>query len=725
MNLGRPIGPRARWLLRPTGWPTVVVALLALIAMLAVTRPPLGAPSIVAARYWLQPRLWKTGESLVTWRDWTYTIGLVLGIAGTAVWLIRTILRDAVIVLWRQDRKQDRHRRGRFIVAVGAVVTFWATVLFGWPLQVGQHWLTLQIAEKPDRWGNIRKIPCPSRLSEGKELLALQAAATDLPTARQRVEAVKLLVEKHGMRSLPALIETVGREKDNGVRADELRLIGLIRDPQNVSLFESYLGHSDSQTRSAAMDGLGMIYGMTYPLAFNEESWPTYGGLASAPPIDLANLLLDPAYLQIPKFRRPPLETQDLYRRTVRSGQTVAEREAAARAMLPFPPNGYQLRVAEWGVWVADGGDLKLVDAQLDEIPAFVHRTANPLPTFEDRINDVGMVFKPVIHIAASDLMAVDLQVMMRAGRPWFCYPMPDDFTARTDEESWGDGHPFRNDKNEALSILENERLGSMSDLREGYPWIEPHHRFVGPVAGPMRKTELTGIGLRWQSLIVSPRRLEWMTPPQIPTDPKYAWWERLRQVPASWISSRGESERFLYYDGPTLAKTPVDAELAGYKLHLTPRPLPAEGWLPTVQGRSPRTGLGQRTEPAMYPLADPATPTPPRRGLFIHVSGGVVTGQQADAPYSDTVVTISRSAPLKGPEVKARFEEMLQDAGLTAAEAAGMTACWSAQFFGKDGRRFLLFLSAADYDALFPMAVRPPPTERARVGVVLTEFKS
>ncbi|MDB5173953.1 MAG: hypothetical protein JWN51_2726 [Phycisphaerales bacterium] len=111
------------------------------------------------------------------------------------------------------------------------------------------------------------------------------------------------------------------------------------------------------------------------------------------------------------------------------------------------------------------------------------------------------------------------------------------------------------------------------------------------------------------------------------------------------------------------------------------------------------------------------------RRGLFIHVTDGKVAGQQADPPLVEANVLISTSVPLNGPEVKARFEQMLRDAGLTGPEAAGLVACWTPQLFEKDGRRFLLFLSAADYDALCPMTVRPPPTERARVGIVLTEF--
>ena len=44
---------------------------------------------------------------------------------------------------------------------------------------------------------------------------------------------------------------------------------------------------------------------------------------------------------------------------------------------------------------------------------------------------------------------------------------------------------------------------------------------------------------------------------PELANDPRFAWWNRLRKVNSSWLSNRGESERFLYYDGPTNLTSP------------------------------------------------------------------------------------------------------------------------------------------------------------------------
>ena len=65
----------------------------------------------------------------------------------------------------------------------------------------------------------------------------------------------------------------------------------------------------------------------------------------------------------------------------------------------------------------------------------------------------------------------------------------------------------------------------------------------------------------------------------------------------------------------------------------------------------------------------------------------------------------------------------MLNTAGLTAAEAEGLVAAWTPQFFQTDGTRVLFIMSKEDYDALCPILVRPTLTELVRVGIVLTEL--
>jgi hypothetical protein len=715
MNLGRAIGPRARWLLQPIGRPTVIAALLALLALLVVTRLPLGAPSLAAARYWLQPRLWRTRESLVTWRDWTYAIGLVLGIAAMAALVVRTSLRTVVLILWRQDRRRAGIRRVRMGAAVGAILCAWAAVLTGWPVQVGQHWIICQIAQPPvTPTGIPRRLACPVPLRPEQELAALRAAAIALPSARQRVWAIKMDVERQGVASLPTLMDALRREKDGAVRAMELRLIAISRDEANTGLFAKYLADPDPQARAAAIDGLGMVYALAYPLP-NPGTRRASSMLASDPPIELGPLLPDEGGLHegaLPESQRAlPPEIRETFRQKMLTGSTADEREAAARALLPWPPPGYRLRVAEWGVWISNGGDLKLIQSVLDEIPPFVHRTGNALPEFDDRISRIRVVTKPIVHFTANEAIPIDMAVVIRAGRPYYAYPLPDDFAVSL-EEFWTppliSALPAAPADARPLDHLEDSSIAPLQNVREGYPWVTPRHGRSGASIRGSGGDGVAGLGLRWQSLIVSPERLPWMMPPAAPPDPRYAWWDRLRQVPTSWVSSRGESDRFVYYDGPTLAKTPVDVTLKDTVLEFDPRSLPARGWLPTVQRRKSEI-YAQEIGSVLDPPPDP----PPHHGLFIRVAGGKVTGQQAETASTVSKFALSRSSPLRGPEVKAKFEQMLKDAGLTAPEAAGLAACWSPQFFEKDGQRFLLLLTAEDYDALCPMTVRPPPSGR------------
>jgi hypothetical protein len=78
---------------------------------------------------------------------------------------------------------------------------------------------------------------------------------------------------------------------------------------------------------------------------------------------------------------------------------------------------------------------------------------------------------------------------------------------------------------------------------------------------------------------------------------------------------------------------------------------------------------------------------------------------------------------PARGQAVADSLRQMLTGAGLSAVEADGLIACWRRQFLVAEGSRFLLVMSAADYDALCPLRIRPAPSEVARVGLVLTEF--
>jgi hypothetical protein len=92
-------------------------------------------------------------------------------------------------------------------------------------------------------------------------------------------------------------------------------------------------------------------------------------------------------------------------------------------------------------------------------------------------------VTKPIIHITSNVLMSVDLAVVIRAGRPWYAYPLPDDFAVSVD--LFDDG---QNPRSVPLAQLDRPAIRRLTDIREGYPWLLPHHRSAGT----------TGTGPAW-----------------------------------------------------------------------------------------------------------------------------------------------------------------------------------------------------------------------------------
>jgi hypothetical protein len=429
-------------------------------------------------------------------------------------------------------------------------------------------------------------------------------------------------------------------------------------------------------------------------------------------------------------------------------GATTEEREAAARALVRWPPPApYRFRLAEWGVFNIDAsGATRVMEEQLAEVPPFVHRTGDAAASFLPRMRE-GMwmiaINKPVLHLTSDVPLAASIEVGIAQGRPLVAYPKPDDFLLMpklTQEEfqntmggrMWGElkgGLPAARGGNaeaiEALeqyrppnvSTLDNPKVATFDDPREGYSWLSPRHRVVPfyqfPPPGKSmypatqavaRVDDLRGVGLRWQSLIVSPAKLAWMTDAAVPADPRFAWWERLRRVECSYVSSRGESERFVYYDGPSMGPAPVTAVYRDGTLF----------WrrvIATPPGAA-RAVAASRGQQSMYVEREGGG----------NVRAIVLPDGKADGPGGDEF-KLAGVARIDGAAAEAWLLEKLKLHGLSEGEAMGLIDCWRERFFKSPGRRVLTIASGADYEAVCPMTVRPPPTEMARVAVFWNEL--
>jgi len=577
-----------------------------------------------------------------------------------------------------------------------------------------------------------------------REIALLTVAITRLPTPRERTAGLRRLAGLYP-ESLAAIVgPAVAKEKDPTVRAVQILLVGLTRDIGALPILRRHLKDPDASVRAAAADALGILHRPAYQIPLTlpwlvclmesgrERGEPSI--TVSDPPISIESIIrlsrygtISPKVLEMDHhhIKDEPInlapEVRGELEKVMVGGKTTAEREAAARALVAWPPEKYRLRVAEWGVWIASEGRLQLVQSVLDEIPAFVHRTGNPVAEFANRVNPIMDITKPIVHVTADRPLAVDMEVHIELGRPWFAYPRPDEFglEARTRY-----GPPWRMDaKAESLlKPLDNDQIAPLKDLREGYPWLWPNHRRYGVTSGCMGAcgNEIAAVGLRWQSLIICPKPAAWMKLPEVPKDPRFQWWAGLRDVSASFVSSRGEAERFLYYDGPTLANAPVKATLDGDTLTFTPQEMFPE----LVTGHLVRSD--RDPEHTLTPCGTPPNvpgPTAWWAGLFIRVVGGKTTAWPVAVPVDGGRVRLSESRPAAGAEAEAALLGMLTEAGLTREEAGGLIGCWRKQFFQTDGQRFLLRLRPSDYEAMCPMTIQPAATEGARVGLVLMEF--
>jgi hypothetical protein len=222
-------------------------------------------------------------------------------------------------------------------------------------------------------------------------------------------------------------------------------------------------------------------------------------------------------------------------------------------------------------------------------------------------------------------------------------------------------------------------------------------------------------LGVRWQSLIVLPTQASWMKPPAIPGDPKFKWWSDLRSVPSSYLANRGESERFLYYDGPTQSKPPVIVTLKDSQLHFSAPPPRAQTSQPPPVFPDEATPLAQDHMPLRNA----------REAFFIRVNAKKPSAIRfiLSDTAQPTTQNLPATLPISSDQTIPAFKNLLTDYGLTPEESDGLINAWRTSLFQTNGQRILLRMSADDYDALCPIAIRPPPTTLIRLGFILTEF--
>jgi len=641
--------------------------------------------SLMDLRYYGRVWEWADRWKEMTWIDATYMAGLVVAAMVAAGWILRLGLRGYAVMRYRPPAFQRGRFWGRSLLLMLLLSCTVVGIGAGWPNRIGQRWAANVVhgikSKGIPAYSNVNVV-MPLAISGDEELAVIRSVVKQGSDWHARVVGLKLLMEGRGAEASTILADAVRTESDGRVKRLEARLIGLTAGPGSEDLLGKLLCDVDAEAREGAADGMGIWR----EAAFSPNGHSPFRGPLTIDG-DPAIVIPDSAFAR--PAQQPRAGTRETLEKMMLSGTSLGEREAAARALLNWPPADFQLRYAEWGVFMADSaGKLQFVQEQLDEIPPFVHRVGNPAKELEGRIVLPMVVFKPVIHLTVNEPMVVDLEVCVGEGRPWVVYPKLDDLTLATHSPTWTEIKfaELKADSQEPVG------LASVDDLREGYPWLTPKHRTYERGSYPLRRSIsavnqnlLSGIGVRWQSIIVSPKKLEWMQPAEVGGDARFAWWKRLREVDCSWVSSRNESERFLYYDGPSRRSAPVRVSIDDVELTIS--------------------GVGRN-----------------RPGLYIEVNSAGVAMRwidEADPLKKIAIAGLAQAAPA----AEADLTRALEARGLTHSEAAGLVECWTPAFFKTPGRRFLTLMTEEDYDLGCPMTIRPTPTTRVRVGIIWTEL--
>ena len=309
-----------------------------------------------------------------------------------------------------------------------------------------------------------------------------------------------------------------------------------------------------------------------------------------------------------------------------------------------------------------------------------------------------------------------DVGTQNHGGRTWFGYPIPDDYSVGR-----------LTGKYVGLDDLDPPGATPLPKIGQGYPWLAPEKHNEKPTTnrGP---GAIGAIGLRWQSLVVTPEKIAGLELPAVDSDSKYKWWKRLRDVKSSFVANKNETEKFVYYDGPTTAESPAKFEYEHPKLKCIPQRIFPNDFdsgqdelafkMLDKQMKASALNAPQHMIPKKFAFDES------RKAFLIRVVDQEVQGIGFDLRVKKTF-DFSDTKTMNGDATRAAMLGAICEAGLNESEANGLLDCWAPQFFETPGQRVVFLLSREEYDKMCPLKVRPTPTEFARVGLVLTELNT
>jgi hypothetical protein len=416
----------------------------------------------------------------------------------------------------------------------------------------------------------------------------------------------------------------------------------------------------------------------------------------------------------------------------------------------PQPRKIPGLKVHEWGVWQAQAGTMTPVEKLLAELPAFVHRSQVPAEElWRERSYLPGIVTKPVLFFYTPEPLSLLVRVDFFGGRPWTFFPHATDYQETTEIA----GYSNWNARQQTLRIREfADRKGLTPDWIEvlrpsatprararsipgfrrlppehlrpfyrGAPWMFPGHDRHPTLTGP-GPVVFTGVGIEWCGLRVG--YSSDLEAPLVPVERSH-WWSALREVPSSPVAVRGESERFLFYDGAVNLRAPVTLAWEDDAHRVLLLSTTDFGAYPEVAERQ-RELWGEDVysdttrESERYPDAAPL----PAVFVVSKPQGAEASGtllEDVESRTSGIRVPLD-SLPLVGQALRRRMGEVVVNEGLTVEETRALLATFEKEFFLTPGIRALTVIPRWLYDGMLPLEIDPAPGEIVRVGIIWSE---
>ena len=199
---------------------------------------------------------------------------------------------------------------------------------------------------------------------------------------------------------------------------------------------------------------------------------------------------------------------------------------------------------------------------------------------------------------------------------------------------------------------------------------------------------DLKNGSLNWRRVYVDPN-----LKPKYQKGPKGSWWDKVRDVDATPLNIRGESEKFLFYRGVAKVNPSV-------KISFTDNGLAIEN-------------AGDKDVGKLFLSYI-------KKGQGVHTQIDKI--EKKSTFKTNTKDNSFTELKKSSDEMQKALQKYLESLGLYAKEANGMSTIWQKSYFETEGVHLIFALDKKEIDSLLPLNIHPKPKETVRVLLVHLE---